>query len=362
MNIGYNPHLGYEADIVKNYENLVHKVAKRYRVALNAGLDYEDLVSVGTMGLIDAFRKYDPSRFDGAVNSFITLAYPSIQGNILNFLRDKRYLVRIPRRLQSKINVIRKQGWSDESPESIVKKTGWKLDEARNALQLLNGWSAVSLDRPMTVSYKADEDVTMLDILPSTTDFSDIYVKEFLTLLDPIERTVLRLRLQGWSQRQISQHIGRSQTIVGRIMKRIGNKYIQYQAGTLIQEGTRMSRGRSNIGGNIEWFVDEGVSTTPTIGLNGHGIHLNKRAVHEMGCKAGQCLQVGYDPEGNRLVMQVANKGLQLRTQSGDNGGLRLINKRLSAWLNQKQVTTKRYALQVDTERDLFYIQLESHA
>ncbi|MCI1777164.1 MAG: sigma-70 family RNA polymerase sigma factor [Paenibacillus lautus] len=362
MNIGYNPHLGYEADIVKNYENLVHKVAKRYRVALNAGLDYEDLVSVGTMGLIEAFRKYDPSRFNGAVNSFITLAYPAIQGRIQNFLRDKRYLVKIPRTLQSKANMIRREGWGDDRPETIAEKTGWKLADVRSALELLDGWSPSSLDRPMAVTYKGDEEITMLDIIPSNTDFSDIYIQEFMSLLDPRERKLLRLRLQDQTQRQIAQAIGISQVQAGRILKQIGIKFIQYQAGTLKQEDTQMGRGRSNMGGNIEWFVDEGVSTTPTIGLNGHGIHLNKRAVHEMGCKAGQCLQVGYDPEGNRLVMQVANKGLQLRTQSGDNGGLRLINKRLSAWLNQKKVTTKRYALQVDTERDLFYIQLESHA
>lgn len=366
MNIGYNPHLGYEADLLRDYESMVYKIANKYRIALNAGLDYEDLVSIGTLGLIEAFRNYDPDRFHGKVTSFATYAYPMIQWQIQKFVRDKRHLVRLPRALQSKLTTIRKRGWINDSAESIAEKTGWKLKETEDALRLLDGWSTSSLDQPMAVTYKGDEEISMLDILPSNADFTNVYVEEFISLLDPFERAVLQLRLQDLSQGQIAESVGRAQPHVSRILKRIGNKYIQFQAGTLKREGTQMSRGKGNqtlIGSNIEWFVDEVVSTTPTIGLNTSGLHLNTRAVHEIGCKAGQCLQVGYDPEGIRLVVQVANKGLKLRTSSGDkSGGLRLVNSRLSAWLKEKQVTPKRYALRADPSTDLFYIELERHA
>ncbi|WP_390905302.1 sigma factor [Paenibacillus melissococcoides] len=48
---------------------LVHSVANKFRGVLGNGLDYEDLVSVGTLGLIMAFRN-----FDGRVNAFSTYA------------------------------------------------------------------------------------------------------------------------------------------------------------------------------------------------------------------------------------------------------------------------------------------------
>ncbi|MEJ9219530.1 sigma-70 family RNA polymerase sigma factor [Paenibacillus glucanolyticus] len=366
MNIGYNPHLGYETDVLKGYESMVYKIANKYRIALNAGVDYEDLVSIGTLGLIEAFRNFDPDRFHGKVTSFATYAYPMIQWQIQKFVRDKRHLVRLPRALQSKLTTIRKRGWMNDSAESIAEKTGWKLKETEDALRLLDGWSTSSIDQPMAITYKGDEETSMLDILPSNADFTNVYVQEFVSLLDPFEKVVLRLRMQDLSQGQIAESVGSAQPHVSRILKRIGKKYIQFQAGTLKREGTEMSRGKGSqtlIGSNIEWFVDEVVSTTPTIGLNTQGLHLNTRAVHEIGCKAGQCLQVGFDPEGNRLVVQVANKGLKLRTSSGDkSGGLRLINSRLSAWLKEKQVTSKRYALRVDPSTDLFYIELERHA
>lgn len=361
LNIGYNPHLGYEADVVHDYQRMVHKIANKYRVALNAGLDYDDLISIGTLGLIEAFRNYDPDRFRGKVNSFATYAYPMIQWNIQRFVRDKRHLVRLPRALQSKMTIIRNRGWANESAEFISESAGWKLAETREVLRLMEGWSISSVDQPL-----GNEEISLLDTLPGSADFTGVHVKEFISFLDQRERAVLEMRLSDKTQGQIAQSIGITQVHVSRILKQIGSKFIQYQAGTLKREGIQMSRGRGSqpvLNANIEWFVDEAIPTTPTVGLNNQGIHLNKRAVHEMGCKPGQCLQVGYDPEGQRLVMQVSSKGLQLRAVSGDKtGGLRVVNKRLSAWLSQKQLTPKRYALKADTSADLFYIQLEQLA
>lgn len=366
MNIGYNPHLGYEDEVLQGYEKMVLSVANKFRSSINAGIDYADLVSIGTLGLITAFRNYDPDRFDGRVTSFATYAYPMIKWEIQRYLRDRRNLIRVPRPIQRIMTSIRKQGWMEESSEIISAKGGWKLSEVQEAKKHINGWSISSLDQTVKSSYKGDEEKTILDLLPSTSDFTSVYVQEFASVLEPRERTVLELRLQDRTQGQIAQAIGRTQVQVSRIIKQIGIKFVQFQDGTLKQEGTQMSRGKENqavVSSKIEWFVDEGVSSTPTIGLNGHGLHFNKRAVHEIGCKAGQCLQVGYDSEGDRLVIQVANKGLQLRSLSGDkNGGLRLVNKRLSSWLLQKKAVSKRYALQADSSTDLFYIQLERHA
>ncbi|MFB6473321.1 sigma-70 family RNA polymerase sigma factor [Paenibacillus glucanolyticus] len=366
MNIGYNPHLGYEDEVLQGYKQMVHSVANKFRVSISAGIEYADLVSIGTMGLITAFRNYDPDRFDGRVTSFGTYAYPMIKWEIQRYLRDRRNLIRVPRSIQRIMTSIRKQGWMEESADFIAEKGGWNLSEVQEAQKHINGWSIASLDRAVMSSGESDEEKSILDLLPSTSDFTGVYVQEFASLLEPRERSVLELRLQDRTQGQIAQAIGRTQVQVSRIIKQIGNKFIQFQDGTLKREGAQMSRGKGNqtlIGANIEWFVDEVVSTTPTIGLNTSGLHLNTRAVHEIGCKAGQCLQVGFDPEGTRLVVQVANKGLKLRSSSGDkSGGLRLVNTRLSAWLKEKQVTPKRYALRADPSTELFYIELERHA
>ncbi|MEV2699176.1 hypothetical protein ABNC92_03455 [Paenibacillus larvae] len=41
MSIRYNPHLGYEDQIIPAYEKMVHSVARKYLSFTNAGLDSE---------------------------------------------------------------------------------------------------------------------------------------------------------------------------------------------------------------------------------------------------------------------------------------------------------------------------------
>ncbi|MBH0341790.1 hypothetical protein ABB08_06020 [Paenibacillus larvae] len=352
--------------MIQAYEKMVHSVARKYRSFIGAGLDYDDLVSVGMIGLIQAFRNYDPDRFNGKVTSFSTYAMPMIRGNMNNFLKSKHYLVRVPRSIQDKLNIIRKNGWDQESAESIAEKTGWKLSEIREVQRHLAGWSVASLDQAMSSPDKPDEEITMLDVFPVMTDFTSVFVQDFLSALKPLERAVLELRMQDKTQREIAENLGKKRSHVSWILKKIGEKYNQFQAGTLKREAIKMSRGQGNQTGlntSIEWFVDEVVPTNPTIGLNSQGMHFNQRAVQQIGCNAGQCVQIGYDAGGPRLIIQVGDNGLKLRAQKGDrNGTLRIINKRLPDWLRQKKVTRKRYALQADTESGFYYIELDRHA
>jgi len=110
---------------------------------------------------------------------------------------------------------------------------------------------------------------------------------------------------------------------------------------------------------SIEWFIDEKLTSNPTIGLNKHGIHLNRRATDMIKCQAGQCLRVGFDSATNRLVIKPGENGLKLRKWD-KSGGLQLVNKHLVGWLQQKTVEQKRYKLHEN--HGVYYIELESHA
>lgn len=346
----YNPHLGYEADIIQNNMGMVYTVVNKFRGVLGNGLDYEDLVSVGTLGLIMAFRN-----FDGRVNAFSTYAIPMIRWEIQRFLRDKRYSVRVPRRIQECLSSIRKQGWANDSIEDIARKSDWHPAEVSEALKHINGWSVVSLDQTIPT---AENELTLLDMLPDMEDFSGINVQEFLSHLTAIERTVIELRMDGHTQLQIAKKISKSQVFVSRLIKRIQEKFTEFQAGTLIEEETAM-RETAATAAAIEWFVDEKAMSNPTIGLNKTGIYLNRRAVHLLGCKIGQCVRVGFDGSKKRLIIQVGDNGIKLR-KGNDSGGLALVNERLVSWLEQKKIARKRYVLHRGT--DAYYIELERHA
>ncbi len=72
---------------------LVRYAAKRFS---NHADQMEDIVQVGTIGLIKAVDRYDPDYG----TEFVTFAVPTIVGEMKRFFRDTSWAVHVPRRLQ----------------------------------------------------------------------------------------------------------------------------------------------------------------------------------------------------------------------------------------------------------------------
>src|SRR6478609_8737418 len=79
--------------LVRLHLPLVEHCARRFR---NRGEPLEDLVQVGTIGLIKSIDRFDLER--GV--EFSTYATPTIIGEIKRYFRDKGWAIRVPRRLQ----------------------------------------------------------------------------------------------------------------------------------------------------------------------------------------------------------------------------------------------------------------------
>ena len=78
--------------LVQLYLPLVEAFANRYRVH---GAERDDLVQVGSIGLLNAIERFDPKRGD----EFAAFAVPTIAGEIKRHLRDRSKTVRLPRQL-----------------------------------------------------------------------------------------------------------------------------------------------------------------------------------------------------------------------------------------------------------------------
>ena len=88
--------------IVELNLGLVYSVAHRLKDSCSVPL--EDLIQVGSMGLIKAVERYDPSRS----KKLSSYALPSINGSILMYLRDKSRIIKAPRDLQDIYQSIKK--------------------------------------------------------------------------------------------------------------------------------------------------------------------------------------------------------------------------------------------------------------
>jgi RNA polymerase sigma-B factor len=212
-------------ELVTMHLPLVQFLARRFR---DRGEPLEDLVQVGTIGLIKAVDRFDPER--GV--EFSTYATPTIVGEIKRHFRDKGWAIRVPRRLQElRIAIgqataeLSQRTGSSPTVAELAAHLGISEDEVIEGLEGALAYSTTSLDTP--VGGAADDDAPLLgDTLSADSDdFEAIEYREslkpLLAALPAREKRILVLRFfHGMTQSQIAEEIGISQMHVSRLLSR----------------------------------------------------------------------------------------------------------------------------------------------
>lgn len=163
--------------LVELHMPLVRALARRY---VNRGEPLEDLVQIGSIGLLQAIERFDPDRG----RDLAGFAVPTIAGEIRHHLRDRTTVIRIPRRHVE----------SGAPRPALALST---TDEADGRLG-----RALATDAP----YDSSEDRLML--------------VAGLRMLTVRERRIMHLRFfAGLSQGEIAEHVGVSQVQVSRLIR-----------------------------------------------------------------------------------------------------------------------------------------------
>jgi len=202
---------------------LVEHCARRFR---NRGEPYEDLVQVGTIGLLKSVDRFDTDR--GV--EFSTYATPTILGEIKRYFRDKGWAIRVPRRLQELRMQIGSTGAEltqrlgrSPTPRELAEAVGCSVEEILEGLESSNAYSTLSLDAGDSSD---DGPASMLDSLGvMDVHLEHVEVREslkpLLDGLDPREKRILLLRFfKNMTQSQIAEEIGVSQMHVSRLLTR----------------------------------------------------------------------------------------------------------------------------------------------
>ena len=210
--------------LIERYMSLVRSLARRYAYR---GEQLDDLVQIGSIGLIKAIDRFDVDR--GV--ELTTYATPNIIGEIKRHFRDKGWSVRVPRGLQE-LNVklsklIEEQtielGRSPTIPE-LAKVAGVDEELVVEAIESGRAYSTVSLS-----TGGGQDDEGELDPLESLGAEEPQYeVSEDRAMLAPgfralneRERLIIHLRFfKGLTQSQIAQQVGISQMHVSRLIRR----------------------------------------------------------------------------------------------------------------------------------------------
>ncbi|NLU67808.1 RNA polymerase sigma factor SigF [Streptomyces sp. HNM0574] len=203
---------------------LVRYAAARFR---SRNEPMEDIVQVGTIGLIKAIDRFDCER--GV--EFPTFAMPTVVGEIKRFFRDTSWSVRVPRRLQELRLALTKA--SDELSQTLDRSPtvaelasclGVSEDDVVDGLAVGNAYTASSLDSP---SLEEDGGEGSLadrlgyeDTALEGVEYRES-LKPLLAKLPPRERQIIMLRFfANMTQSQIGEEVGISQMHVSRLPTR----------------------------------------------------------------------------------------------------------------------------------------------
>jgi RNA polymerase sigma-B factor len=187
---------------------LVRSLARRYA---NRGERFEDLVQVGTIGLIKAVDRFEPER--GV--AFAAFATPNIVGEIKRHLRDRCSAIRIPRRTQelsTRVRTARRQLASDlrrdPTPSELAAAADLAECDVAEAIHADQARAPLELDAG---SARVDD----------VTDAADnrVLVTSSLRSLHPRERQAVSYRyFADLNQTEIAERLGVSQTQASRLI------------------------------------------------------------------------------------------------------------------------------------------------
>jgi RNA polymerase sigma-B factor len=209
-------------ELIEQHMPLVRALARRYA---GRGEPLEDLVQVGSIGLIKAIDRFDVNR--GV--ELTTYAIPTIVGELRRHFRDKSWALHVPRRLKE-LNLKLSRLMEDltaqlgRSPTvaELAEAAGVEEEEVIDALESSHAYTS----RSLSALSDEDSDLDPLQWLgaeePAYDTAEDRHLLATgLAALDDRERRIVHLRFyEGLTQSQIAREVGISQMHVSRLLRR----------------------------------------------------------------------------------------------------------------------------------------------
>lgn len=200
---------------------LVRSIAQRFR---DRGVDYDDLIQIGSIGMLKAIRSFDMEK--GTV--FSTYAVPLIIGEIRRFMRDDG-LIKVSRiyKQQGAMLMREREKYISENGaepkiEDLASRCGISVEEAAVAID------ASSCVTSLSASINGDDETyTLENTLSSEKNDIDVKIEHIalsqaVSSLPPLWRQIITLRyLKEYSQQKTAHMLGLTQVKISREEKKI---------------------------------------------------------------------------------------------------------------------------------------------
>ena len=215
--------------LVREYEDLVHSLARKFSRGKSI---HEDLVQVGMIGLLAAFKRFDES----FGRSFESFAVPTIIGEIKRFIRDKTWSVHVPRRIKElgprikkAVDELTNQYARSPKVDEIAAHLGATEEEVLETMEMGKSYQALSMD----TSIEADQEGSTVTLLDLVADKEDGYqemdrkllLEKAFSVLSEREAEILKCTyFENLSQKETGERLGISQMHVSRLQRKALHK------------------------------------------------------------------------------------------------------------------------------------------
>lgn len=220
--------LDYKEKVVEKYIPLVKYIASRVILGKTKYLEYDDLVSYGIVGLMDAISKFDSSKG----MKFSSYASIRIKGAMIDEIRrnspvSKGAMDKL-NRYNSAIDTLQNKLLREPTNEEIAKELNITISEVGEIENYINYISIMSLE---SIIYSEDDDVSIMGIIEDKNSpspeksFEDKEMVEVLAkaieLLNEKDRTVLNLYYyEGLTLKEIGRVLEVSESRVCQLHSR----------------------------------------------------------------------------------------------------------------------------------------------
>jgi RNA polymerase sigma factor for flagellar operon FliA len=196
-------------ELITRFLPLVHKVSQRISRYLKPPLNYEDLISAGTMGLIKAARDFDPA----FQTEFITYAFIKIKGAILDELRAWSFVpATVEKQLQKAMevtSVFLEQTRRMPSDEELAEKLNITVKKLYDVYEGARARNFVSIDENYNSGFSlsdclSDSSDKTPDAMLEKNELLELLTGAITELNEKQRHIILLYYQQGLTMKQIA--------------------------------------------------------------------------------------------------------------------------------------------------------------
>ena len=209
---------GLRNELAAAYDEFAVSTARGFHTRREAT---EDLAQVARIGLLQAIDRFDPD----LERPFVVFARATIVGELKRHVRDRTWVMRVPRSLQEHyLEVVRaaddlaQELGRSPSIVDVAERTGLSEEHVLEAMELGAAQRPASLDTPSPEGRTLDPGLEDASLAAAE---GRAFLNGVLSRLPERERTILELRfVEGLTQTQIGIRMGVSQMYVSRMLSR----------------------------------------------------------------------------------------------------------------------------------------------